>query len=268
MGWETRGNGKYYYRKRRIGDKVVSEYVGTGPGAELIAELQRNYDRNHPGYDPDRVAELFSGKQTAASTGAGGSRPHVAAAAEAVAEGRRVAAAAEGAFVLRYRGAPDLRAVLRGYMLDMVTDLLRKWGLKNFRLQWGNYYVFAGTNNGLPWEAAIPGIEPESRAAARFRSRRDEVMITVRQPLVNPPSRIDTDKWILDPRSGKRPEHLHSVTVWASRAVTAEALARAAFVLGPEAGRRLLQREPGVRAMLLTPDGGFLGAAGEIVKTK
>lgn len=34
MAWE-RG---YYYRKRRIGGQVVSEYIGTGPLAELIAE--------------------------------------------------------------------------------------------------------------------------------------------------------------------------------------------------------------------------------------
>lgn len=39
MGWETRGNGRYYYRKRRVGDSVVSEYVGRGPFAELEAAL-------------------------------------------------------------------------------------------------------------------------------------------------------------------------------------------------------------------------------------
>lgn len=27
MGWETRGNGQYYYRKRREGRRVVSEYI-------------------------------------------------------------------------------------------------------------------------------------------------------------------------------------------------------------------------------------------------
>lgn len=39
MAWERRRNKKYYYRKRRIGDRVVSEYVGVGPVAEAAATL-------------------------------------------------------------------------------------------------------------------------------------------------------------------------------------------------------------------------------------
>lgn len=30
MGWETRNGHRYYYRKARIGRRVVSEYVGGG----------------------------------------------------------------------------------------------------------------------------------------------------------------------------------------------------------------------------------------------
>ena len=44
MAWETRGNGRYYYRKRRIGQTVTSEYHGNGPVAELLSildELER-----------------------------------------------------------------------------------------------------------------------------------------------------------------------------------------------------------------------------------
>lgn len=39
MAWETRGNNSYYYRKRRIGEKVVSEYIGKGRVAEDIVDL-------------------------------------------------------------------------------------------------------------------------------------------------------------------------------------------------------------------------------------
>jgi hypothetical protein len=47
MGWEERGGGRYYYRKRRVNGRVVSEYVGSaarpwvGPLVDL-EEANRN----------------------------------------------------------------------------------------------------------------------------------------------------------------------------------------------------------------------------------
>jgi D-Tyr-tRNAtyr deacylase len=50
MGWETRGNNLYYYRKKRIVGRVVSEYVGRGLMAQEIelmdlTERKERYDR-------------------------------------------------------------------------------------------------------------------------------------------------------------------------------------------------------------------------------
>jgi hypothetical protein len=42
MAWESRHkHHRYYYRKRRIKGRVISEYVGSGPLALLIAELDQ-----------------------------------------------------------------------------------------------------------------------------------------------------------------------------------------------------------------------------------
>ena len=51
MGWEERNGNTYYYRKCREGDRVVSEYVGRGELAAMIARweyqnrLQQNEER-------------------------------------------------------------------------------------------------------------------------------------------------------------------------------------------------------------------------------
>lgn len=42
MGWEYRGNRLYYYRKKREGQRVVSEYIGSGMTASLIAEMDND----------------------------------------------------------------------------------------------------------------------------------------------------------------------------------------------------------------------------------
>ena len=41
MGWEQRGNHRYYYRKERQGSSVHSVYIGKGPLAESIAHLDQ-----------------------------------------------------------------------------------------------------------------------------------------------------------------------------------------------------------------------------------
>ena len=42
MGLETRGNGQYYYRKRRAGNRVISTYAGTGYSATLMQALDEH----------------------------------------------------------------------------------------------------------------------------------------------------------------------------------------------------------------------------------
>src|SRR5689334_25259724 len=40
MGWEQRGENRYYYRKERCGTSVKSTYVGKGEIAHMVAQFQ------------------------------------------------------------------------------------------------------------------------------------------------------------------------------------------------------------------------------------
>ena len=56
MAWETRTRQRYYYRKRREGDRVVSEYVGSGPHADLAADVDALHRRLHRAKDDQWAA--------------------------------------------------------------------------------------------------------------------------------------------------------------------------------------------------------------------
>ena len=59
---------------------------------------------------------------------------------------------------------------------------------------------------------------------------------------------------IVDPRTGRSPEHTSGVTVVAPTAMDADALSTAAFVLGPVDGLALLERLDGVEGLIVTKD--------------
>jgi len=45
MSWETRGNHRYYYRRRKVDGRVIAEYIGAGDVAEALAGLDEDARR-------------------------------------------------------------------------------------------------------------------------------------------------------------------------------------------------------------------------------
>lgn len=64
MGWEKRGKGMYYYTKKRVGKRVVSEYKGSGLFAQLFSELdndkrlERNYNHTQRKEQKDKTTGI------------------------------------------------------------------------------------------------------------------------------------------------------------------------------------------------------------------
>ena len=141
----------------------------------------------------------------------------------------------------------DLGAVARGMAIDLAARELQPF--ENFAIDaGGDLYLGGCSPNGEPWSIGI-------RHPRRDHELIDSLRVSNRAVCTSGDyeRQIPTQgHHILDPRAGASASAVASVTVVASTAMLADALATAAFVLGPADGIRLFDRL-GVDGLILTP---------------
>jgi thiamine biosynthesis lipoprotein len=130
----------------------------------------------------------------------------------------------------------DLGAVAKGLAIDLAAHELAL--VEHFAIDAGGDLYLAGLNpDGAPWSAGIR--DPESDDLLGTVRVSDRAVCTSGN--YERRSTSDSDaRHIIDPRTRTSPADLVSATVVAPSAMLADALATAAFVLGPAEGRRLL----------------------------
>lgn len=145
----------------------------------------------------------------------------------------------------------DMGAIAKGYALDRLVGLAEARGVRHALFDLGGDIRVIGTKpDQSPW-----------RIALRHPRRLDDFFAVL--PVSGQAVATSGDYqrfffWegqrynhILDPRSGYSASALSSVTVVAPTGVLSDALSTAAFVLGPEKGRALLESIPGVEAVFI-----------------
>lgn len=143
----------------------------------------------------------------------------------------------------------DLGAVAKGLAIDLAARELRSF--ENFAVDAGGDLYLGGCNaNGQPWSVGIrhPRRDNELIDSVRVSNR----AVCTSGDYERRSSAEQQDHHILDPRTGASPHAAASVTVVATTAMLADALATAAFVLGPADGIRLLERL-GVEGLFVSP---------------
>jgi thiamine biosynthesis lipoprotein len=143
----------------------------------------------------------------------------------------------------------DLGAVAKGLAIDLASRELCPF--RNFAIDAGGDLYLAGCNpDGEPWSIGIrhPRRENELIDSLRVSNR----AVCTSGDYERKSAAGDQGHHIIDPRSGLSPHTAASVTVLAPTAMLADALATAAFVLGPDDGLRFLDR-PGVDGLIFTP---------------
>ena len=145
--------------------------------------------------------------------------------------------------ILRRPLTLDLGAVAKGLAVDTAARELQP--LRDFSIDAGGDLYLGGTNaKGEPW---LVGIR---------HPRRDGELIDclrVTDQAVCTSGDYERGQHILDPRSAGTSGTVASATVVAPGAMLADALATAAFVLGPEEGIEFLNRM-GVDGLIVTPE--------------
>ena len=142
----------------------------------------------------------------------------------------------------------DFGGVAKGMAIDLAARELAP--LMHFAIEAGGDLYLSGHNaDDAPWSVGI-----------RDPRRPQEILETLHVSNAAVCTSGDYERrtaagdghHLLNPRTGRAADRLASATVVAPAAVAADALATAAFVLGPDDGLALLERS-GVEGLLVTP---------------
>jgi FAD:protein FMN transferase len=137
----------------------------------------------------------------------------------------------------------DLGAVAKGLAVDAAARELEPF--KDFAIDAGGDLYLGGNNHqGEPWSIGIRHPRNDGELIARLRVSNQAVCTS---------GDYERGQHILDAHTGTPSHSVASATVVALGAMLADALATAAFVLGPENGIAFLTRM-GVEGLIVTPD--------------
>jgi thiamine biosynthesis lipoprotein len=147
----------------------------------------------------------------------------------------------------------DLGAVAKGLAIDMAARELEARGFGDFAIDAGGDLYLAGHNaDDKPWSVGIRHPRDEGQLYETLRVS-NVAVCTSGDYERRISSDIEQDgHHLIDPRTRASATESASVTVLAPSAMVADALATAAFVLGPAEGLDLLERH-GVDGLVVTP---------------
>lgn len=157
--------------------------------------------------------------------------------------------------------ALTLDGIAKGFVVDRAVQAIAAAGAERVMVDAGGDIASGGSAVGDdPWIIAIEDPHQPGRSAGRVRLAGQAVATS--GDYMQAFTQDRRHHHILDPRTGRSPEHTSSVTVTAATAMDADALSTALLVLGPEEGLALLRRIPGAEGVVVTKDGGRFASQG------
>jgi thiamine biosynthesis lipoprotein len=155
----------------------------------------------------------------------------------------------------------DLGGIAKGYAVDRCTEMLRAMGIEHAMVNAGGDTRLLGDRRGKPW---IVGV----------RDPRSDGRMVTRLPLENEAISTSGDyeryfeedgvryHHILVPGTGKAAREVRSVSIIGPDATTTDGLSTTVFVLGVRRGLALVERLPGIEAVIVDEDGRIFHSQG------
>ena len=144
----------------------------------------------------------------------------------------------------------DCSAIAKGYGVDVVANLLRKFGIKNFMVEIGGEVVTSGVNRErMPWRIGVT--KPTDDSLSINNELQTVINVTDKAMATSGNYRNFYYKGgrkyahTIDPKTGYPVQHsILSATVITNDCATADAYATSFMVMGLEKSKKVLERHP------------------------
>lgn len=164
----------------------------------------------------------------------------------------------------------DLGGFAKGHAVELGASILRRFGIAHGIVSAGGDSRIVGDRRGRPWTIGVR--DPRRRGAVAAVLPLEDVAVSTSGDYERY-CEVDGVRHhhLIDPRSGRSPSSVRSVTVVAGDGLTSEALSKTVFMLGADEGLRVVAALAGVDAVVVDGDGhlhyssGLLAAGGPAV---
>ena len=154
----------------------------------------------------------------------------------------------------------DCSAIAKGYGVDVVANLLRKFGIKNFMVEIGGEVVTSGVNRErMPWRIGVT--KPTDDSLSINNELQTVINVTDKAMATSGNYRNFYYKGgrkyahTIDPKTGYPVQHsILSATVIADDCATADAYATSFMVLGLDKSKKVLERHPEMMVYFIYSD--------------